>query len=567
LGRAFLASKNFDSAYRELNEAVTLDPSNSPAQLELAKLLVARRQLDRAQAIAQTVLRTDPANARAHAILGESHTLTRDFQKAIQEFQKVVELDPRQTDNYGALGAAYRAAGLISEAEHAYKQAIKINPKSTPAHMALSQFYFSVGKMADAEVEMRAASDLDSRAIPPRLFLARIYLAMGRSADAQKVYLALKSVAPADPQAYEALGLFYRSEGLKQKAAAEFQILVKDHPNDYLAKARLAETLLDLNRVTEAQPLVHDILRANPEDPRALLSQGRILLLQHDYRRAVDTLQKAVKAAPDSASAYYSLGIAQQFAGLPEAAKSNFSTALQLEPRMASATAALAGLALRSGDYTEAARQAERARKADPNLASAKLTSARAMIGKGDLRQAEAQLQEVLKRDPSSLPGLSMLLNVYIREERGNEGVQRIAGLVQQHPQNAGLHFLLGLAYFNLKNLPQAEACTLRALSLDPKTPDAYTLLANINLSRGAVTEAKANLRAAIAAQPHSLLNYMTLVTEFEKEGNWNEAKKFCQKAHEIDPEAPLVSAELAFLYLEHGGDVNAAVSLAQSAK
>ena len=59
----------------------------------------------------------------------------------------------------------------------------------------------------------------------------------------------------------------------------------------------------------------------------------------------------------------------------------------------------------------------------------------------------------------------------------------------------------------------------------------------------------------------------MALVTQFEKEGNWEEAKRLCEKAHEIDSAAPLVAAELAFLYLEHGGDVNAAVSLAQIAK
>jgi len=59
----------------------------------------------------------------------------------------------------------------------------------------------------------------------------------------------------------------------------------------------------------------------------------------------------------------------------------------------------------------------------------------------------------------------------------------------------------------------------------------------------------------------------MTLVTQYEKEGNWEEAKRLCEKAHEIDTTSPLVAAELAFLYLEHGGDVNTAVSLAQIAK
>jgi tetratricopeptide (TPR) repeat protein len=102
---------------------------------------------------------------------------------------------------------------------------------------------------------------------------------------------------------------------------------------------------------------------------------------------------------------------------------------------------------------------------------------------------------------------------------------------------------------------------------LDPKTPDAYTLLANIALAKGQTEEAKSDLRNAIAASPRNLLNYMTLVTQYEKEGNWRGATELCEKAHEIDSDAPMVAAELAFLYLEHGGNVNSAVALAQVAK
>jgi Tfp pilus assembly protein PilF len=188
-------------------------------------------------------------------------------------------------------------------------------------------------------------------------------------------------------------------------------------------------------------------------------------------------------------------------------------------------------------------------------------------MAKGDARQAEAALQDTLRRNPASLPALATLLNLYSQEGRMQEGFQRIAGLVQQYPQNAGLHFLLALTYFGVKDLAKSEATVRQALALDPKTPDAYTLLANIHLARGAVEEAKADLRAAIAAHPRSLLNYMALATQYEKEGNWEEAKKLCEAAHEIDRVSPMVADELAFLYLEHGGDVNIAVALAQVAK
>jgi tetratricopeptide (TPR) repeat protein len=94
-----------------------------------------------------------------------------------------------------------------------------------------------------------------------------------------------------------------------------------------------------------------------------------------------------------------------------------------------------------------------------------------------------------------------------------------------------------------------------------------HTLLANIALARRDGEQAKVELRAAIAANPRNLVNYMALCMQYEKESNWEQAKKICEQAHEVDSAAPIVADELAFLYLEHGGDVNVALGLAQQAK
>jgi anaphase-promoting complex subunit 3 len=102
---------------------------------------------------------------------------------------------------------------------------------------------------------------------------------------------------------------------------------------------------------------------------------------------------------------------------------------------------------------------------------------------------------------------------------------------------------------------------------LDPKTPQAYSLLGNIHLARGATDAAKRDFRAAIAANPRNISNYLALEAQSEREGNWDEAKTLCEKAHQIDPESPTAAGSLAVLYLDHGGDVNVAVSLAQKVK
>jgi tetratricopeptide (TPR) repeat protein len=507
LARACLRLGNSEAAFHELTETVNLEPKNADAQLELAGVLLARHQYDEAQAAAQEALKVKPNNARAHAILGQKYILTHDRQNAIQELQKAVTADPQQVEGYAALGATYMAAGQTAEGEAAYKKAVEVNPRSAQAHLSLGQFWFSQHKMADAEAEMRTAAALDPHAVLPRLFLARILVATDRIIDAEKVYTELKTLVPDDPKAYQALGLFYSSRGEKVKAVAEFQSLLASKPKDAVVKANLIEVLLDLKRMDEARALNQEVLSRNPSDPQALLSNGRMLMANGKYQEAATALQAAIKSDPNCARCYYLLGSAQMALGSTDIAKASLAQARALAPRVSDATAALAHLDANGGNYDEALQLAGSALKANPDLVSAYVTEARALISKGDLPQAEAKLEEALKRDGANLPAVATLLGLYLRQGKVQAAVPRISKLVEEYPQNPGLHVLLGVAYLNLKDLDKAEANVKQALANDPKAKDAYALLANIDLARGAVEQAKTHFRAAIESNPSGLIN------------------------------------------------------------
>ena len=567
LARAYLAAGNPAAAFREFNQTAGLDPGNLDAKLNLAKLLIDNRQYQEGQTIAQTVVQADPKNAEAHAILGKKYLLMHDLPNALAELRKAVELDPQRVEGYAAVGSVYLAEGKPDEAEAAYQKALTIKPNSVQAHMALGEFYFAQRKMAQAEAVILAACNQDARAVLPRLFLGRIYVLTGQLKEAEDLYTKLKASAPDDPRAYLALGTFYLSLGQQEKAVSEFESLAGKKPKDNSVQAYLIETLLDLNRVQEAAPLLRKALSANGENPRMLLANGRVLLSEGKYKEAIERLEKAVKLMPGSASAYYFLGMAQKGAGLLDVAKASYGQALKISPQMSQAAAAIAGLDVRNGDQSDALRMADNALGANPGSTSGHIAKGRALIGKGDIQQGEPEIQAALRNDPASLPALAILLKLSLSRGTVPEVIQRISGLLQQHPQNAGLHFLLALGYFSLKDLDRAEAGVRKALALDPGTPDAYTLLANIDLARGATGKAELDLRSAIAAQPRTVSNYAALGARFERENKWEEARKLFEKAHAIDPDSPYLSAELAFLYLEHGGDVNVAVSLAQMAK
>jgi tetratricopeptide (TPR) repeat protein len=233
---------------------------------------------------------------------------------------------------------------------------------------------------------------------------------------------------------------------------------------------------------------------------------------------------------------------------------------------MTDAQLALADLEANSGNYDKALQLAGDALRAHPESLSARLIRAKVLLAKGDKKEGEAELQAALDRDPVSLPALTMLANLRIAERRSPEVLPRISKLAEQYPQNAGLHFLLAAVYFSISDFGKAEASAKQAIALDRQRSDGYSLLADIHTAQGSVENAKADLQAAIDRNPREVANYLALDTLYEKEGNWERAKKVCEKAHEVLPDSPLVANNLAYLYLEHGGDFNVALSLAQMA-
>ncbi len=567
LAHAYLRLNATGDALRELQETVKLAPQNSGPKMELAPLLITQRQYEQADSLMRAVLKADPQNAQAHAILGLRYQAVHDFPNAIQEIKKAIQSDPKRVEYGAALGAVYLSAGQPSDAEGAYKKAIEVNPRSVEAHVNLGQFYFFQRRMADAVGEMHAASALDSRAVPPRVFLGRIYTLSGKFDDAEKVYRELKTIAPDDPQVYQALALFYASTGQKPKAVGELRSLLASKPKDAGVNALLIENLIDLNQLAEAETLNTEVLRTRPTDPAARLSNGRILLRKGKPQQAIAEIEQAINVDPKSARSYYFLGVAQEAAGLSGLAKGSFSRALELNPAMAEASSASATINAREGDYEKANRLATQSVKANPNLPQPYVASAEASLAGGDAQQTQAHIEEALQRDPTSLTALSTMLKLYSLQGRSQEAVQRLTKLIQQHPESGGLHFLLAVAYFDLKDLDRSEASLKRAMALDPMVPGGRTLLANIDYSRGSIEKAQSDYRSAIDANPRAVANYLALASLYQRQGNWDEAKKLCEKAHQIDPSSPAAAAQLAFLYLEHGGDVNIALNLAQMAK
>ncbi len=115
---------------------------------------------------------------------------------------------------------------------------------------------------------------------------------------------------------------------------------------------------------------------------------------------------------------------------------------------------------------------------------------------------------------------------------------------------------------------PQAAMASLnRVLELDGNYVPAIFLLAQLTAQSGQTDQAVALYKRGINVAPRDMRLLISLGELYEQTGNWKQAQATYENVLVIAPENPVVSNNLAYLLLEHGGSPTVALTLAQTAR
>ena len=126
---------------------------------------------------------------------------------------------------------------------------------------------------------------------------------------------------------------------------------------------------------------------------------------------------------------------------------------------------------------------------------------------------------------------------------------------------------MLGQVFSGLRDFEKAQPALEKAVELDRNNVDALLLLADTQAARGSLPQALASAERAVQQNPRDLRGYALSGVLEEKSGNWQKAEETYQKAMQIDSKYGIGANNLASLLLDHGGNVNVALSLAQTAR
>ena len=272
------------------------------------------------------------------------------------------------------------------------------------------------------------------------------------------------------------------------------------------------------------------------EDPLApLLQQANEAIDKMDFIAALDPLQKYIAQRPDEPYPHFQLGYA--FAGLKRAAdaKTEFSRAVALDPKMAAAhlnlglvlmdsepgAAAdafrhaaelqptesrprfLAGIALeRDNKFPAAVEQFRAALALSPKDYETHFALGRALLRANDPIGAEEQFLEAIALRDNSIPAHLGLASALMAQKKFDAASDALADYLKLAPNDRSAHFDRANALLNLKRLDDALAELDRADAGAAPTADTLKMRADIYMQQKKWKEAADALKPAMGASP-----------------------------------------------------------------
>jgi len=574
--------------------------TDTSVQLRAGSLLLMAGRFDDAKVRAQTVLATEPKNVDAQVMLANALAGLKDLDAAVSQLEEALQLSPDRSATYASLGQVELGRGHRAAAEQAFKRAVELAPKAASSHLALAGFYWATDRWTEAEPELFEALAVEPNNVLALRAMATFYLTTKQTPKAEQY---LRRVFDLTKSAESTLALADYLVLQKKDADAHdlLQPLTKDPKATSAASLRLAVLDRADGHPTEAYRRVDSILSSDPKHLQALVLKSTFLLEDKKLDDALAAATAATEAHPESLAAYSMLGRVQAARRQTDAAIAAYQQAIRLNPLGTESKIALARLQLAKGRTDSSIGLAQEALTAQPQNADARLVLVQASIQRGDLQRAAADLDVLRAKFPDSaavhlqsgmLLGRQRRLAEARREfERARQlapdSLEVIGGLIaldlSEGARDAARAradalsnatdvkpaalMLAGRTYAATGDLKKSEELFRRVLKDDPSQLSAYAALGQLYARQNRIAEGLAEFEALAKRDPKPVAALTFAAMLKESQGDKPGAQQRYERALQLDPNAAVAANNLAWMYAEHGGNLDIALQLAQTAK
>lgn len=404
-------------------EADTKSPYSQ--QLSVIIQLVSEKKLDSAERQLRLYLFENPSCTRGRLAAAAIYLQNNQIEKAIEELNSVYMRQPNNTMALYTLGHCYERLGKQAQAVEFYQDCLKFKN------------YLQL----------------------PRQRLAAIYFKNNQLEKTIHEYQQLREQYPDDISTLVTLGHLYIANHKYELAAETFNTAILMHPDNFHDADEQVEQLIRDCRLQDALDQITNLLNDQPERADLIAKYADILTMAGATADAICQYEKALRICPDFLEATIKLGTQYLQIHADHLAAQQFNRAAEINDQIVDA---YVGLAI--------------AKKLSHNVSDALATLSLA----ASLQQnSSLLLSETAKLQFS--PGFYVENSVYDQEKPQktlDEVISAHTSQIAVNPQNADLHYRLGILLMASAKMHEAIAAFQEALQINPTFTRAQTKLA-----------------------------------------------------------------------------------------
>jgi tetratricopeptide (TPR) repeat protein len=602
LAQSYLKMGNMTPAYLELMKTVDLSPSNLKARVELGDLLLAARQVDRADAQAKAVLAIDPNYADAYALLAGIAQKKGDSAEAMKDIQHAIAVDPnRAAFHTSAALLDTTTPGNESSAEAELGKAASLDPKNPTPHMVLAQLLDRKGDHDGAEREYTAAAGIAPKDLQARAALAGLYLREGKKDKVEQTLHQAVEDMPDNEQASALLLDFYRQSSQPDRAETVFADLNAKHEKSFAIKVTYAGLLMERREFDKAGAVMKELNKSDGRNPQVLTLNAMLLINTGKVDDAFVLIQKATKDTPNNIQLQLLMARVADAKGDTTVAESSYRAAAKLSPANMEAASGLAEIATQHNNASMLSEVADKTIQLHPDMAQGYLWRGLAEFNRKEFDKAEADFQAVLKinpnssgaylelgllrlsqnhipegramlekaveKDPNSFRALALLVGFDLRAKQPAVALSRVQAVIARSPQNGNLYDELAFVQLQMKDFKTAVDSARKAMQLAPSSTSAALTYTKAEMALGEVDPAISTWEQWIAVHPTDANAYSILGGLEDAKNDQERAVDYYKKALQFDPNNGIAANNLAYLMVDSGQNLDVALTLAQTAR
>jgi Flp pilus assembly protein TadD len=449
-----------------------------------------------------------------------------------------------------------RSLLLVCLFVHAFLQGFAQTQSKGPSHFDRGEAYLASGNLVRAEQELQLAAELSPDDPATNHLLGIVEARMGAFDKARNRMVKSLEFDPVNSEVYNDLGNVELEMGRVDAALSDFRKSIALNARVPAVYYNLGRAVLQLRHFSEAASAFEQGHALSPLDPDMLYGLVSSLVEMGDRGRLRELLPTIQNVFGNNEGMHERLARALFEKRFYELAAEEFAFASSLSTPQAGKDVAYeqAEAEYMAGQFQKALHDLPAASSSGPEGARLHRLRGSILGALGSFADANDEFREAIRLDPNDPENYILYGKLLIDGHDPEDGIQVFFEASHKFAQNYRVWLGLGTAYKENHQHQEALSALRKAVAIDSRRPQAYSVEGFILTALGRHEDARAAYQKAMDLDPNDYLAPYFYAIDLDRDGGEDrEALLFLERSLHANPEFALAHFQAGKIYLRLG--------------